>query len=107
MASVALFFDPGLRPPVFFPRIFLPSILEGSCRPLLVRPPRRHLQSGARVVDLLGAGKHLAAAIDDHKCAAAPFDVMLRESSGNLGKRKIGFGHIDTMPIAPRIGESS
>jgi hypothetical protein len=29
MANVALFFEPGLRPPVFFPRIFLPSILEG------------------------------------------------------------------------------
>jgi hypothetical protein len=48
-----------------------------------------------------------SAAIDDYKCAAAPFDVMLREPSGNLGKRKIGFDHIDTVPIAPRMGESS
>jgi len=39
-----------------------------------------------------------SAAIDDHKCAAAPFDVMPREPRGDLGKRKIGFGHIVTMP---------
>jgi hypothetical protein len=30
MASVALFFEPGLRPPVFFPRIYSPCVLEGS-----------------------------------------------------------------------------
>jgi hypothetical protein len=49
----------------------------------------------------------LGASIDDHKCAAAPFDVMLREPSGDLGKRKIGFGHIVTMSIVFRMGESS
>ena len=48
-----------------------------------------------------------SAAIDNHKCAAAPFDVMPREPSGDLGKRKIGFGHIVTMSIVFRMGESS
>ena len=43
----------------------------------------------------------------DHKCTAAPFDVMPREPRGDLGKRKIGLGHIVTMPIVPRMGESS
>ena len=32
---------------------------------------------------------------------------MPREPRGDLGKRKIGFGHIVTMPIVPRMGESS
>jgi hypothetical protein len=32
---------------------------------------------------------------------------MLREPSGDLGKRKIGFGHIVTMSIVFRMGESS
>ena len=30
---------------------------------------------------------------------------MPREPSGDLGKRKIGFDHIVTMAIVPRMGE--
>ena len=33
------------------------------------------------------------AAIDNRICAATPFDVVPRELSSDLGKRRIGFGH--------------
>jgi len=33
------------------------------------------------------------AAVDNHICAAAPFDVVARELSSDFGKRRVGFGH--------------
>jgi hypothetical protein len=55
IASVALFFDPGLRPPVFFPRIFLPSILEDLSPPSRTKFEHRH--GPLRRVPLVWAGK--------------------------------------------------